>query len=123
MTVTSWRPWPALPGTPLIHMRPANSALGRWSCAIADVRPLLLKPDDAIGDALVRMSNNGAGFGVVVGEERKVLGTLLDAEVRSQVLGGLDLARPVSDVMVKGVVRRQRLPAELTVEKGRLVDV
>ncbi|MBA3655243.1 MAG: hypothetical protein H0W70_13745, partial [Actinobacteria bacterium] len=61
---------------------------GRWSCAIADVRPFLLKPGDALVDVLTRMSANGAGFGVIADDERTVLGTVLDAEVRRAVLAG-----------------------------------
>jgi NDP-sugar pyrophosphorylase family protein len=69
------------------------------------------------------MSTNGAGFAVVVDDDRKVLGTLLDAEVRSRILAGVDMTSPVGDVMAKGLTRKQRLPAELTVDKGKLLDV
>jgi dTDP-glucose pyrophosphorylase len=104
-------------------MQPTTSSPGQWSCAIPDVRPFLLKPDDALIDAIGRMSANGAGFGVVADEDRKVLGTVLDAEARALIVGGTELTAPVHTVMAKGVTRRTRLPAELTVEKGRLVDV
>jgi NDP-sugar pyrophosphorylase family protein len=69
------------------------------------------------------MSANGAGFGVVVDEDRVVLGTILDSEIRSSVLEGTALTAPVRTLMAKGLARRQRLPADLLVEKGRLVDV
>lgn len=99
------------------------SSPGHWSSPIADVRPFLLKPDDALGDALTRLSANGAGFGVVAGDDRAVLGTVLDAEIRLALLDGTPPTAPVTQAMAKGVARRARLPAELTVEKGRLVDV
>jgi NDP-sugar pyrophosphorylase family protein len=69
------------------------------------------------------VSANGAGFGVVAGDDRKVLGTVLDAEIRLALLNGTAPTAPVRDVMADGVTRRTRLPAELTIEKGRLVDV
>src|SRR5207302_1166841 len=80
------------------------------------------KADDALGDALARMSANGGGFGVVA-DERTVLGTVVDAEIRTALLDGAGVTSPVSTVMAKGLTRRARLPAELTVDKGRLVDV
>ncbi len=69
------------------------------------------------------MSANGAGFGVVADDERAVRGTVLDAEVRRAVLAGALLTDPVRDVMAKGLTRRNRLPAVLTVDGVRLADV
>jgi NDP-sugar pyrophosphorylase family protein len=68
------------------------------------------------------MSANGAGFAVVA-DDRKVLGTVLDSEVRAALVRGTPQDSAVQAVMVKGLNRRNRLPADLTVEKGRLVDV
>jgi NDP-sugar pyrophosphorylase family protein len=76
-----------------------------------------------LSDALARMSANGAGFGIVADDDRKVLGTVLDAEVRNAFLDGTPLTTAVRDVMVKGMNRKQRLPAELVVTDGRLAEV
>src|SRR5947209_4660950 len=107
---------------PRTRTQRTSSRPGRGSSAIADVRPFLLKADDALGDALARMSANGGGFGVVA-EDRTVLGTVVDAEIRTALLEGAGAASPVSGLMAKGLTRRARLPAELTVDQGRLVDV
>ncbi|HZN16070.1 MAG TPA: sugar phosphate nucleotidyltransferase [Acidimicrobiales bacterium] len=69
------------------------------------------------------MSANGAGFGVVAGDDRTVLGTVTDAEARDALLALVDPSAAVKDVMTARLARRSRLPAELAVEKGRLVDV
>ena len=82
-----------------------------------------MKPDDALGDVLQRVSANGAGFGVVADDDRAVLGTVLDAEIRLALLSDTPVTDPVFQVMTKGLSRRNRLPAEITVEDGRLVDV
>jgi NDP-sugar pyrophosphorylase family protein len=82
-----------------------------------------LKPDDALADALTRMSANGAGFGVVADDDRKILGTLTDAEARDALLDDEPQTTAVKTLMSKGLTRRSRLPAELSVEKGRLLDV
>lgn len=69
------------------------------------------------------MSANGAGFGVVADDERRVLGTLLDAEARAALLDGTPVTAAVRTVMTKGLTRKQRLPAELTVTSAKLIDV
>lgn len=89
-----------------------------------DVRPFLLKPTDPVIDALTRMSANRFGCGVIADDNRTVLGTLLDAEVRRALVAGTaTLDTPVDALMVKGASRRKRLPVALAVEGGRLVDV
>jgi NDP-sugar pyrophosphorylase family protein len=74
-------------------------------------------------DVLARLSANGAGFGVVADEDRNVLGTVLDAEVRGALLDGTPPTAGASTVMTKGLARKQRLPAELVLEGKRLTDV
>jgi NDP-sugar pyrophosphorylase family protein len=69
------------------------------------------------------MSTNGAGFGVVADEDRTVLGTVLDAEVRTRLVEGVLPTDAIQTVMTRGLTRRARLPAELAIDKGRLTDV
>lgn len=83
----------------------------------------MLKADDALGDALARLSANGTGGGVIADGDRTILGTVLDAEIRAALLTGTPQTAPVSDVMTKGAAKKARLPFEVTIERGRLADV
>ena len=81
-------------------------AWARGVCVIPDVRPFMLKADDALSDALVRLSANGTGGGVVADGDRTILGTVLDAEIRAALLTGTPQTSPVSDVMMKGAATK-----------------
>ena len=90
---------------------------------MADVRPFLLRGDESLLDGLARVNANTRGVGIVVDSDRRVLGTVSDADIRRALMGGKDPASAVSSVMAKNLARRSRLPVEVVVEAGAVVDV
>jgi dTDP-glucose pyrophosphorylase len=66
---------------------------------VTRLAPFLLRPDDTVGAAAVRLRENGTGFGVVVGKDNRVLGTVADGAIRRAALGGGDFDAPVTSVM------------------------
>jgi len=59
----------------------------------------LLGPSDTVAAAAVRLRENGIGFGVVVDDDKRVLGTVADGAIRRAALAGDDFDGPVTSVM------------------------
>jgi NDP-sugar pyrophosphorylase family protein len=74
-------------------------------------------------DALARVNANRQGAGVVADGRRTVLGTVDDNDIRRALMRGADGTAPVSSVMAKRLARTARLPIEVMVANGKLVDV
>lgn len=67
---------------------------------VSSPAPLLCPPDVPLTHVLARMEQASPDlFQVVVDEERKVLGTVTDGDVRRAILKGATLASPVADCM------------------------
>src|SRR5581483_1645687 len=94
-----------------------------WRGRVADVRPYIVKPGDSVAEALARVNANHRGAGVVVDGRRQVLGTVSDTDLRHALMRGVDETAPVSSVMAKRLTRSGRLPIEIDVDNGKLVDV
>ncbi|MDQ3951604.1 MAG: nucleotidyltransferase family protein [Actinomycetota bacterium] len=98
----------------------------------------VLDPADTLTDALRALQSNRDGVAVVVDEDERVLGTVIDADIRRATLSAVEMAAPVTAVMSRNpvrapagtpnedlldVMRLHRLRAVPIVEDGRLVDV
>ena len=90
---------------------------------MADVRPFLIRPDDSVLDTLARVNANRRGAGVVVDGKRNVLGTVDDTDLRRALMRGVEGTEAVSSVMAKRMTRVSRLPVDVVVADGKLVDV
>ena len=99
----------------------------------------VLSPSDTLADAMRALQANREGVAVVTDESGRVLGTVIDADIRRATLSAVDLAAPVTEVMSRNpvrasagtgnaelldVMRLHRLRAVPVVDDdGRLVDV
>lgn len=98
----------------------------------------VLHPADTLTEAMRALQANREGVAVVVDEDERVLGTVIDADIRRATLNAVDLASPVTEVMSRNpvrapvgatndelldVMRLHRLRAVPIVDDGRLVDV
>jgi CBS domain-containing protein len=116
--------------------RHLGARLDREVVAIADARPFVLKPDATVGDVVDQVRENG--FGVVLGDDGEVLGTVDDGAVRRAALKHASLDLPVMTVMsgrplvadagdseerVVELLRSYRVRAVPVVKNGRLVEV
>ncbi len=86
-------------------------------------RNFLLKPTDTLEAAMLRVSANGEGFAAVVDEDRRLLGTFCDMDGRYAMLRGVPFDESVENVMMKKAAKLSRLPGELVLDKGVVVDV
>lgn len=98
----------------------------------------VLSPEHTLTDALRALEANREGVAVVVDEGDRVLGTVIDADIRRATLNAVDMATPVTAVMSRNPVqapvgtsntelldlmRLHRLRAIPLVDDGVLVDV
>ncbi|QOL27083.1 nucleotidyltransferase family protein [Thalassotalea sp. LPB0316] len=58
-----------------------------------------LKPDASLGDALNTINQTGLRVALVIDDERKLLGTITDGDIRRAILKHVDLQLSVSQVM------------------------
>ena len=90
---------------------------------MADIRPFLLKPSDTLADAMFRVSANGEGFAAVTDSKRALLGTFCDRDGRLAMLKGVAEDEPVKRVMAPRATKLDRLPGQIVVEDGKVVDI
>lgn len=98
----------------------------------------VLHPGDTLEDAMRALQANHEGVAVVVDEDERVLGTVIDADIRRATLNEVELSAPVTAVMSRNpvrapvgtphdelldVMRLHRLRAVPIVDDGVLVDV
>jgi dTDP-glucose pyrophosphorylase len=98
----------------------------------------VLDPTDTLAGAMRALQANREGVAVVIDKAERVLGTVIDADIRRATLSAVELAAPVTEVMSRNpvrapvgaskeelldVMRLHRLRAIPIVDDGRLVDV
>lgn len=66
---------------------------------MANLAELLVQPALSIRDAMGAIDRNGIGIVLVVDAERHLLGTITDGDVRRAILSGVELTRPVADLL------------------------
>jgi dTDP-glucose pyrophosphorylase len=71
---------------------------------------LLLAPHQTLREALKCLDANGEGIGLVVGDGRKLLGTITDGDLRRATLAGLDVDKESVDSLLRRRKGRQARP-------------
>lgn len=84
----------------------------------ADRSSYVLRPADTLTDAMRALQANREGVAVVVDDGDRVLGTVIDADIRRATLNAVDLAAPVTEVMSRNPVR-----APVGTRNDELLDV
>lgn len=99
--------------------------------------PLTVLVDDQVGDVLLQMQNGG-GLAVVTDHGGRVVGTVVDGDVRRAMLAGTDLTVPVAELMgddpalvstttpdaeVRALLERRKLPAAAVVDGDQVVGL
>ena len=104
----------------------------------AELPSYCLGPKDTLAEALQSLQKTGAGMGVVVQSDGRVLGTVTDATIRRAALNGKGMDLTVEEVMSEAGLRvgpqtteeetfellhAHRLRSVPVVEEDRLVDI
>lgn len=65
----------------------------------ADISALSVRSDSSIGQAIACIDRNQKGIALVVDEERHLIGTITDGDIRRAILAGLDLSVQVAEIL------------------------
>ncbi len=71
---------------------------------IKNIEELLVGPETMISEALVCLDKTGVGLVLVVDQNRHLLGTLVDGDIRRALLRNVGLEEPVGKIMSKNPV-------------------
>lgn len=84
-----------------------------------DLKYLLIFSGDSIRKAMAYIDRNGQGIVLVVDEERRLLGTITDGDVRRATLTGQGLDAPVSELLAGKACSSYPKPVTAPVEAER----
>ena len=77
---------------------------------ITDTTAMCVTPDTFLRDAVTQMDRNRLGIILVVDEERRLVGTITDGDIRRAVLANINFGRPVTDVLASKAGTRYARP-------------
>lgn len=66
-----------------------------------EIERFLVSPDKSIREAMARIDRSAKGIALVVDEERRLVGTITDGDVRRAILAGISLDTPVSELLAR----------------------
>lgn len=71
---------------------------GVHDIVIANIGPYCVGPDTPVRDVIAQIQRNSDGLALVVDDERRLLATVTDGDVRRAILAGVDLQGPVGNL-------------------------
>lgn len=84
---------------------PGDKGLAQTRILICDVEPFCAPPHRSIRDLIAQIDRTSEGLALLVDDERRLLATVTDGDIRRAILAGLDIAQPAS-ALVKANVHR-----------------
>ena len=92
---------------------------------VADLSNLCITPDSPIRQAIACIERNNKGIVLVTDEERQLLGTITDGDVRRAILAGESLDAPVSELLARkaGSPYPQPVTAPVGTERAALLQL
>lgn len=66
---------------------------------MVDPGRFLMTPDSSIREVMACIDRNAKGIALIVDEERRLIGTVTDGDIRRAILGGLDLDLPAKRLL------------------------
>jgi dTDP-glucose pyrophosphorylase/CBS domain-containing protein len=66
---------------------------------MAKIEKFLVAPGDSIRETIACIDRNGKGIALVADEERRLIGTVTDGDIRRAILAGIDLSIPVTELI------------------------
>lgn len=84
-----------------------------------ELQSLFISPDHSIRTAIKCVDRGSCGIALVVDQERCLLGTITDGDVRRAVLDGTDLESPVSELLSRKISTQYPKPVTASPETDR----
>lgn len=90
-----------------------------------EVEQVLVAPSDSIKETMTCIERNAKGIALVVDEERRLLGTVTDGDIRRAILDGASLDGRVSDLLARkaGSPYAEPVTAEIETDRGELLKL
>ena len=86
-----------------------------------DVSKVCFTSHGALREAMAQMDRAGHGILLIMDEERRLLGTVTDGDVRRAILANLDLSQPVSVLLARKAGTRFATPITAPIGQDRTV--
>jgi dTDP-glucose pyrophosphorylase len=86
---------------------------------VKDLEPFLVDPGTTIREAIARIDRNTRGIVLVVDDQRRLVGTVTDGDIRRKVLEGIDLERSVEDLLLRSSDSPYFSPVTISAGKGK----
>ena len=92
---------------------------------VADLSDLCIAPDSSIRQAIACIDRNEKGIVLITDEDRRLIGTITDGDVRRAVLAGESLDAPVSELLARKAVSPYPEPvtARVGTERSALLQL
>lgn len=90
-----------------------------------ELQSLFISPDHSIRAAMACIDRGACGIALVVDQERRLLGTITDGDVRRAVLAGTDLESPVSVLLARKISTQYPKPvtSQLGAKRETLLEL
>lgn len=85
----------------------------------SELQSLFISLDSSILSAMESVDQGGCGIALVVDQERRLLGTITDGDIRRAVLAGTDLESPVSVILESKITTQYPKPISVSPETDR----
>jgi len=66
---------------------------------MVELKQFLVAPDSSIREVMTCIDRNAKGIALVVGEERRLIGTVTDGDIRRAILADVDLSSPIQELL------------------------
>lgn len=83
------------------------------------IQSLCIQPASSIHQAITCISRNGKGIALVTDDERRLVGTITDGDVRRAILAAIDMKTPVSVLLERKISTQYSKPVTAVFGTGR----
>jgi dTDP-glucose pyrophosphorylase/CBS domain-containing protein len=87
-----------------------RAADGADEVYVTEIEPFCVSPSMLVGEVIACIDHGGEGLALMVDDDRRLLATLTDGDIRRAVLAGTELEAPIQDVLPSGSARRSAQP-------------
>ena len=84
-----------------------------------DIQVLLISPDHSVKECITSVNRSGRRVALVVDEQKRLLGTITDGDIRRAILSDVGMEEPVSVLLSKKAGTRYAQPVTAGVADGR----
>lgn len=91
----------------------------------SDIHKVCVGYNDSILRVINLMNENGLGIVLVIDQDRRLVGTITDGDMRRAILGDINLEMPVADLLKqkKGSLRETPITARAGLPQGRYAEI